>query len=56
MSSLLKFEQAACATPEGSPLDQLRGAMRELIAREHLHRHRLGQFHNSIVEKRLAGC
>jgi hypothetical protein len=65
MFSLLKFKEAAHAVPEstvvqrttipeGTTLEQLHAELLELMARENINHHRMGEIYNHIVAKRLA--
>ena len=44
----------ATALPEGLTLEQVRTAMLQLMMGENSHHHRLGQYYNYVVDKKLA--
>ena len=65
MFGLLKFKEDAhavsestafqrTAIPEGTPLEQLRAELLELMGQETINHHRMGEIYNHIVAKKLA--
>jgi hypothetical protein len=44
----------ATTIPEGTTLEEVRTAMLQLMMGENSHHHRMGQYYNYVVEKRLA--